>query len=187
MNSQAVRLVSEYGRMLSQVLCDVMEHNYLHKQAPYNLTRTQFSILKLLSNSGSFLGSELSQILNISRPAVSKNIDKLVRQKLVSRKILKTDRRTSELNILKAGRDIVQKFEMLRLKKQEAALKNMSAGDQEKLAELLGRYVRNCINQEESLDLICLQCDDEIAQQCIMNDPQHKCQYFIKKKEKIKS
>ena len=83
MELKPAQMISEYSRMLSQLLCDVMEHNYLMNETSYQLTKTQFSILKILNTSGSFLGSELSKILNISRPAISKNIDKNFLQKTI--------------------------------------------------------------------------------------------------------
>ena len=150
-------MISEYSRMLSQLLCDVMEHNYLTVDAPHHLSKTQFSILKILNTSGSFLGSELSRILNISRPAISKNIDKLVKLKLVNRKILEEDRRTSEISLLEAGRVFVQDYEKLKMQKQEKALNSLSGREQMLLSELLSKYVRSCMHEEELLDVICLQ------------------------------
>lgn len=183
MSQRPARMISEYSRILSQILSDVMEHNYLLGLGKLNLSKTQFSILKLLNSAGSFKGSELSNILNISRPAVSKNIDKLVQHKLASRTYPKKDRRTMEIHILKNGRDIVENFESLRLQKQEQALAKFSAQEQQQLADLLGRYVRRCMDQEDMLDLICLQCDDAIAGECLLKEQQLKCQYYLKKRE----
>jgi len=169
--------------MLSQLLCDVMEHNFLLNSAPHALTKTQFSILKILNTSGSFLGSELSRILNISRPAISKNIDKLVKFKLVTRKILKEDRRSTEISLLKSGKELVHVYENIRLKKQKKALDILSNKEQQLLAELLSKYVRSCMFGEEMLDVICLQCNDVIMEDCKLISHENNCR-FIHKIEK---
>jgi len=174
------QLISEYSRMLSQLLGEVMEQHYLLHKAPHQLTKTQFSILKILNTSGSFLGSELSRILSISRPAVSKNVDKLVKHKLVSRKILKKDRRTTEIRLLKAGKTIVQSYEKIRLQKQEKALEVLSDREQQLLAELLSKYVRSCMFGEDMLDVICLQCNDVIMEDCRLINQENNCKFIEK-------
>ncbi len=183
MSATPQQLISEYSRMLSQLLGDVMEQSYLLHKAPHQLTRTQFSILKILNTSGSFLGSELSRILGISRPAVSKNVDKLVKHKLVTRKILKKDRRTTEISLLKSGRNFVQAYEKIRLQKQEKALEVLSDREKELLAELLSKYVRSCMFGEDMLDVICLQCNDVIMEDCRLINQENKCR-FVEKIEK---
>ncbi len=180
MSATPQQLISEYSRMLSQLLGEVMEQHYLLQKAPHQLTKTQFSILKILNTSGSFLGSELSRILSISRPAVSKNVDKLVKHKLVTRKILKKDRRTTEISLLKAGRTIVQSYEKIRLQKQEKALEVLSDREQQLLAELLSKYVRSCMFGEKMLDLICLQCNDVIMEDCRLINQENNCKFIEK-------
>lgn len=187
MQPTPAQMISEYSRMLSQLLCDVMEHNYLLKDGPYQLTKTQFSILKILNTSGSFLGSELSKILNISRPAITKNIDKLVKLKMVGRKNLKNDRRTTEISLLKAGRDFVSSYENVRLRKQQLALQSLSEREQQLFGELLAKYVRSCMQEEEMLDVICLQCNDVIMDECMLINHENKCRFFHKIEEKSRA
>ncbi len=187
MDLKPAQMISEYSRMLSQLLCDVMEHNYLMNDAPYQLTKTQFSILKILNTSGSFLGSELSKILNISRPAISKNIDKLVKLSLVDRKVLEEDRRTTEISLLKGGRDFVQGYEKVRLQKQKNALRSLSDREQTLLSELLSKYVRSCMDEEEMLDVICLQCNDVIMEECRLINHENRCRFFHKIEQKSRT
>lgn len=187
MQPTPAQMISEYSRMLSQLLCDVMEHDYLLKNRSSQLTKTQFSILKILNTSGSFLGSELSKILNISRPAITKNIDKLVKLKMASRKNLKNDRRTTEISLLKAGRDFVSGYEKVRMEKQKLALQSLSNKEQQLLSELLAKYVRSCMAEEKMLDVICLQCNDVIMDECMLINHENKCRYFHKLEEKSRS
>jgi len=154
------------------------------REAPYHLSKTQFSILKLLNTSGSFLGSELSKILNISRPAISKNIDKLVKLRLVNRKVLEEDRRTTQISLLKKGQTFVSNYEKVRMEKQNKALTSLSDREQTLLSELLGKYVRSCMHEEEMLDVICLQCNDVIMEECRLINHENKCRFFNKIEQK---
>ena len=121
---ETTRKISEYSRILSQLLCDVIEQNYLIEHAHGILTKTQFTILKILSISGTYTVSEIADILHISRAAASKNIDKLVRTRFVKRKITREDRRTMEISLTESGRTFVLGYEKVRLRKQHFRLKN---------------------------------------------------------------
>jgi len=179
MTNETAHDIAEYSRILTQMLSDVIEHNYLVDLPAYQLTKTQFSILKILNVSGPYLVSEIADIMQISRAAASKNVDKLVNYKLVSRKIIARDRRTASISLLKAGERIVYDYEHLRAKKQNAALNDFSVNEQKQLAKLLGKYVRHCLDQEDEINLICLQCNGTIAKNCKLSNHKDRCRFFL--------
>jgi len=169
------------------MLCEVIEHNYLIREVSIPINKTQFSILKILRISGPYLVSEIADILQISRPAASKNINKLVHHRLVKRKIIAQDRRTTQVLLLKPGERIVDKYELLREKKQNAALSRFSKEEQKQLADLLGKYVRECLQQEEEIDLICLQCNGSIRDKCELNDHRNRCRFYYQMERKAET
>ncbi len=172
--------IAEYSQILSQIINDVYENSFLKKFEAEHLTKTQFSILRILSSAGTNTVSGIADILQISRAAASKNIDKLVQGNLVSRNIIEKDRRNVEISLLKPGEKIVESYENLRLKKQNDALSKFSKGDRELFAEFLSRYVRNCLRQEKNIDAICMQCKGNIFDACAKNDFNQKCRFYIK-------
>lgn len=180
MENDTIKIIAEYSRILSQILYEVLEQSYLQKIDPYQLTQKQFSILKLLKTSGPFLGSELAEILDISRPAASKNIDKLVKLKLVSRKNIMKDRRTTQIKLLKTGEDFVTAFEDMREKRQIKSLSTFNKKEQLRLSELLRRYVQQCLLQNDVMDLVCLQCNEAIKEKCILKDHIERCRFYNK-------
>ena len=147
--NETTRKIAEYTRILSQLLSEVIEHNYLAEYAPGMLSKTQFTILKILSISGPYTVSEIADILHISRAAASKNIEKLVRTKLVKRKSIQEDRRTMEVSLIASGQTIVAKYEKVRMKKQRKALAHFSESDKINFLNLLSEYVKNCVLQEK--------------------------------------
>ena len=180
MNSETTRQIAEYSRILSQLLCDVIENNYLSDQASGYLSKTQFTILKILSVSGPYTVSEIADILHISRAAASKNIEKLVRSKLVRRKIIQEDRRTMEVSLTDSGASFVSEYEKARLKKQQAALSHFSKDEKLKFLELLREYVKNCVHQEKNIDIICLQCDGIIEENCSLTGKEDRCRSYFR-------
>ena len=176
MENEARKIV-EHGQMLSLLLTDVMEQDYLQKTTPSQLTRNQFSMLKILNLSGPFVGSELAAILNISRPAISKNIKKLVKLKLISRKSDRIDKRSVKITPTPAGRNMVNSYDKIRLEKQDRTLDWLSEGEQKQLSILLGKYVQHSLLQEDKTDLICLQCSGLIADNCLLAKYENNCRF----------
>ena len=66
---ETTQKIAEYSRILSQLLCDVIEHNYLAEQKKYLLSQTQFTILKILFISGPYTVSEIADAAGLSSSA----------------------------------------------------------------------------------------------------------------------
>ena len=175
---KTIRLFSDYSRILSQLLCDVIENYYKNEHAYGVLTKRQFTILKILSTSATYTVSEIADILHISRAAASKNIDKLVHARLVNRKITREDRRTMDISLTKDGSFCITACEKFRLQKQSALLANFSKQDKQKFIELIGKYVNNYLRNEENIDLICLQCKGAIEDNCSVVSKENRCRFY---------
>ena len=180
MTEETTRQIAEYSRILSQLLSDVLEQNFLTEHAKGLLSKTQFTILKILSVSGHFKVSEIAHILNISCAAASKNIDKLVRINLVNRNITLEDRRAMEITLTDQGHSIVANYEKMRLDKQKHALSHFTYEEKTRFLELLRVFVQNCVLQEKNIDLICLQCNGAIGSECSFPADEQRCRYYYK-------
>jgi len=172
--------IAEYSQLLSQVINELYENNFLREIKPEHLSKTQFSILRILSVAGTHTVSELAEILHISRAAASKNVDKLVRTKLVSRQIIEKDRRIVEVSLLDAGYKIVELYEQLYLKKQVEALAEFSNEEKEKFTKLLGKYLTQCLKNEFNVEAICMKCKGNISDDCLVSEFNKNCRYYLK-------
>ena len=184
MANVSTRQIAEYSRILSQLLLEVLEQNFLTEHTNGLLSKTQFSILKILSVSGHYTVSEIADILLISRAAASKNIDKLVRLKFVNRKITLEDRRTMAVTLTDKGLSIIDKYERVRFEKQHHALSHFSESDKSRFLNLLREYVQNYVAQEKNFDLICLQCNGVIGENCSLGSDKQKCRFYYKIRNK---
>ena len=179
LDKQFASSITEYTRILNLLLTGIYEHQYLVKSASKPLTKTQYTILKLLQRSESFLSSEIADLMQISRAAVSKNIDKLVNIKLVSRDVISKDRRTAKVSLLKAGKIIVEDFENSYTKRQELLFSVLNEQDKKHLASLLDKFVRYCLSKENDIELICTTCNGFYSDQCQLENPDLKCRFQI--------
>lgn len=180
MISKAAIHIAEYSQILSQIISELFENSFLKEFDLNYLTKTQFNILRILSSTGRHTVSRIADILQISRAAASKNIEKLVRYNLVSRQEMEGDRRNVEVSLLTSGKKIINSYIQLRIQKQNEALANFSDKDKEKFATLLGKYVRQCLNGEKNIDLICMQCKGNIVDECTIGEFNQECRFHIK-------
>jgi DNA-binding MarR family transcriptional regulator len=181
MSISIVKKITENTLILTQIIQNICEKNYLQKSGQNALNRTQFTILKILSSNTSSSVSELADILHISRAAISKSIEILVNSNLVSRKIIEEDRRAVLIELLKAGHTVVKKYDELRLKNQERVLNNFTDKEKKQFAQLLDKYILLCLDQETDTELICLQCDGRIGEYCSIGKHRGSCYYYFKK------
>jgi DNA-binding MarR family transcriptional regulator len=180
MEDHTTRQIAEYGRLLSQVFYDVIEAEFLAGVESGQLTKTQFTILKILSVSEASTVSEIAEILRISRAAASKNVEKLVQSRLIKRNIIKADRRVARISLSDKSKELIQKYEQLFFSKQNNALSNFSFADKSQLLTLLSKYVMNCLQQENNIDLICMQCKNSIRDKCNSSKGIKNCRFYSK-------
>lgn len=177
MGNYTTRSIFELNRILNLLINDFYMENYHTRFSSIPLSKNQLSILKILKIGGPFLVSEIADIMHLSRAAASKNIDNLVNNKLVRRRITAKDRRKTSVSILEAGEKIVDELESLRTKKQNIALASFSEEEQHQLSQLLSKYVQQCLAQEDDLGLICMKCNGSISDECVLIKHNVKCRF----------
>ena len=180
MTKQTTRQIAEYSRLLSQILYEVIEVNFFDELESDQLTKSQFTILKILSVSKTSTVSEIADILRISRAAASKNVEKLVQGHLVKRRVINDDRRVAEISLSEKGETLVQAYESLFFKKQHKALEIFSQDERCQLLNLLGKYVTNILHQEKDIDVVCMQCKESINNGCNLGKNKSQCKFYFK-------
>ena len=70
--------IAEYSQILSQIINELFENTFIKEFSPGNLTKIQFSILRIIAAAGTHALSEFVDIIQVSRAAANKNIEKLV-------------------------------------------------------------------------------------------------------------
>jgi len=109
-------------------------------EARTNVVR--YHILKCLERPGSHHLTEISATLNIKKNTTSELLDRMVRDKLVSRKYPSDDRRMVLLSITPKGRASIKEFEKLLMANIENFLGTLSGPDRRDLVLAIESLVR---------------------------------------------
>ena len=114
--------------LLTQIVQDVCDVEDIKSVAP-TLTKAQFQLLKILSVAGTKTVSEIATLFNVSRPAISKTVDKLVKQFLITRTEVELDRRSVMLSLTTLGENIIKNYQAQRNRRFDKIKENFSSGD----------------------------------------------------------
>ncbi len=173
--SDADRNLSELLGISSLIVTDICEQNFMEDASSMPLTKNQHYILKMLANAAPFNLSDIAGILSVSNAAIGKNIDKLVKYKLVTRKFSKQDRRSAKVSITQDGRDIVEKHYKLKIESHIEIFKNFSLEDKKEFTNYLKLFIRNTLHKNMNTDILCLQCDGFCGDDCIIKEVNGTC------------
>ncbi len=174
--------LEEKIRIFSRIIVDVVERNNIKQASNTKLSVNQFLILRILYISETHKVSDIADFLHISRPAASKNIDYLVRKRLIKRREMPGNRRAMAISLLPKGRDIVQNYIRTSENKTKTALTQFSSDERELLNSLLDKYIRFCLAQENDLSLFCLQCGGEYNGKCLISPHIENCYFHVSEK-----
>lgn len=165
--------------LLSQIVQDVSEASDIEKVAPF-LTRSQFQVLKVLSAGAEKTSSQLADIFNISRPAISKTIDKLVKNLLVNRVDSESDRRSALLSLTLLGEKLIASYNHQRFRRLEEIQREFSNEEIVIFEKLVNRYINTLVAIDKNVDLICVQCEGQYQHVCSFKEFSENCSFKVR-------
>lgn len=173
--SKTDQSLSELLRISSFIVTDICEQQFMEDATNLSLSKNQFYILKMLANSSPFNLSDLANILSVSNAAIGKNIDKLVHYKLVTRRFRKRDRRTAKVSITQSGKDIIEKYNKLKIEKQVEIFKQYTLKEKEEFSNYLRSFIGNTLHEDMDTDILCLQCNGFCGDDCVVKEKKGTC------------
>jgi len=168
--------------LLSQVIqnvCDVEDM----KSAGRGLTKQQFQLLRIVSSSGVITISDMAQILGISRPAASKAVEKLVSLLLICRTESEIDRRSMNLTLTAVGERVLTNYTGCQSKRLEQIKGAFTPDEIILFQDLIDRFVEKCIELQEDIELVCLQCHSSFEEVCSFHVSDKTCYFQVQGKE----
>lgn len=105
----------------------------LWRHKPEGLTIAQFRGLAYVNAYADCAPSELADYLMLTRPAVTRLVDELVRRKLVARREDAADRRRQSLSVTPSGRRMLDSHFVLVRRLVAERLASLSASEQERI------------------------------------------------------
>ncbi len=148
---------------------------------PDHLSPSQVSILKILYNYGPLSGSQFADILEISRAAASKSIDRLYELKLVNRRVNPSDRRASIISLSVQGSELIDRYYRTRNNYMKNILTSFTDEELDMLKQLLDKYIQNSVMKSKDVELVCMVCNGTYGSDCGLNVSHNgQCEYLMK-------
>jgi len=114
---------------------------------PAKMTLSRWRALSVLTASDGRSMGELAEYMVIEQPALSRVIDQMERDKLVTRRLAKNDNRVVQVYLTDAGRQMFRQIRPLELRHYERIIEGFKPTELEDLNQLLGR-LRNNLDQQ---------------------------------------
>lgn len=165
--------------LLTQIIQDVCDVNDIKAVAP-SLTKTQFQLLKILDVGGAKTVSELAEIFNISRPAISKTVDKLAKQHLIDRTEVENDRRSVTIALTILGERILVNYNGHRSQRLSQIYENFTEEEIALFDRMIDKFIDKCVDFQDNMELVCLQCDGTFNDNCKLKDRSDSCYYRLR-------
>jgi DNA-binding MarR family transcriptional regulator len=166
-----------FSHIFSSAVRDVLERKLLGEVSPYSLTLSQLRLLKLVSLDRRQQVGEVAGFLGVSRPAATKNVDKLERLGLLYRTRSRGDRRATILSVSPDGRRLVSEYEARSREKVTALLEEFTPEELEHLRGLLERTSLCLIRSEDPDGDPCLRCGTLWDEDCSVRTVRGSCPY----------
>ncbi len=120
---------------------------------------------------------DVADLLGVSPPAATKNVDKLERLGLVVRMPSTGDRRATRLDISPAGRQLVQRFDEVKVSRLAPLIANLDGQDVERLCIQLERFALSLLLRHRSREGGCLRCSAHFEPGCPVGRARGGCPY----------
>jgi len=141
------------------------------------LTVTQFHLLRLVASNGLDRVGAAARFLGVSPPALTKNIDKLVRLGLLTRRASTVDRRALALRVTRRGRALVDRHDDISAARLERALSALTRDETEEFTRLLQVVSLELLKNADTRQGECLRCGGDIAPNCAVAHLRGGCPY----------
>jgi DNA-binding MarR family transcriptional regulator len=169
--------LSRSCHIFASAIRDFLHEDVLREVFPVTLTRTQFYVLKLMAHNGHHRASDVADLLGVSAPAATKNIDKLERLQLVVRAPFSGDRRATLLSISQEGRRVVQAYETAQAERVDSLLAEFRPEEIEQFCSLLERASTCLLRREPPNQECCLRCAGDFDGNCPVRQLRGRCPY----------
>jgi DNA-binding MarR family transcriptional regulator len=166
-----------YSHIFASLVREILEVKFLREISPHPLTLSQFRLLKVITLNGHHQAGEMANVLGVSPPAITKIIDKLEQEGLITRVPSKGDRRATLVSPSAKGRRLVQKYEDLKTDRLGPVFQEFSSEELDGLTQLLKRFSLGLIQQEDASGGLCLRCAAYCEEGCPVGVIRGGCPY----------
>jgi DNA-binding MarR family transcriptional regulator len=166
-----------HAHIFASTVREILEEKYLRQATSLEVTVPQLNLLKLIAHNGRHQVGELASFLGVSQAAASKNVDKLVRLKLITREVQQSDRRAASLSLTSRGKSVIHKYESLKEEKLKKILESLPPEDLSTLMQGLEKVAHLILEKELDRNR-CMRCSAYYVKSCRLKPICGECLYL---------
>lgn len=176
--------------VFSRTIDHVLETHAVEVAVKKPLSLSKVQVLRLLTQRGSQTSSQVARFLGVSKPAVSQIIDVMVRDKQVTRRTSKRDRREVDLSLTAKGRSLFQAIRREQRHFVRAVMRDAGVKDPSKWIKNLETMAGALAQTDKVVDEFCLQCGAHEDGSCVLVGGDASCLFLehasnSKRKKKV--
>lgn len=164
--------------VLSRTVEHVLESRAVEAAVKKPLSPSKVQILRLLGQRDGQTSTQVARFLGVSKPAVTQIIDSMIRDKLVTRRAGKEDRREVSLQLSQKGRDAFQAIRKAQRHYVRTAMKNGKSREAGRWTTLLQDASKALAQADDAYQHFCAQCGAHEDDTCVLVGGDAECLYL---------
>jgi len=187
MNGNGKLEIDEFVRNL-QLLAFLTRHyiegRFIGEATDKPISFVHMNLMRILEQNPGRTVGDIARYMNVSYPAATKTIDKLVKLGFLRRREDTHDRRIAHLHLTAAGRTLVNKYTVLKRDQLEEVISNFGAEEASVFNKHLNTFARKIVEHIPIKAGICMHCGAFSPTDCIATDSEKTCGYLDATSEK---
>lgn len=164
--------------VLARTIEQVLESRAVDTAVKETFSPSKVQILRLLGQRGSQTSTQVARFLGVSKPAVTQIIDAMIREKLVTRKTAKLDRREVNLQLSQKGRNRYQAIRRTQRHYLRSAMRGTKSRDAERWIGMLHDMSTALAQADQAYQHFCAQCGAHEDGTCVLVGGDANCLYL---------
>ncbi len=136
------------------------------------------NLLRILDEHPGRTVGDIARFMNVSYPAATKTVDKLVRLGLLRRREDPNDRRIAHLHLTSTGKRLVEKYAQLKREQIQQVINSFGKDRAIALGEQMRLFARHVVDSVPVRAGICLHCGAFDPKDCYTTESEKKCGYL---------
>jgi DNA-binding MarR family transcriptional regulator len=187
MNGNGKFEVDEFIRnlqLLSFLTHHYVEGRFISEATDKPLSFVHMNLLRILDQHPGRTVGDIARYMNVSYPAATKTIDKLVRLGLLRRREDTHDRRIAHLHLTPSGRNLVDKYVDLKRVQMEQIIDKFGLEKANELNRQMHNFAQNIVDLIPIKAGICIHCGAFSPEDCVATESEKTCGYLDASRKK---
>ena len=165
-------------QLISFLTRHYIEGRFVTEVTDKPISFVHMNLMRILDQYPGRTVGDIAKFMNVSYPAATKTIDKLVRLGFLKRREDSRDRRIAHLHLTPGGKRMVEKYLVLKREQIEQIVNDFGTDEAQLLSEHLNKFARCIVDRIPIRAGICMQCGAFSPVDCVPTVDDKTCGYL---------